>query len=145
MGFCLRSLVLGPAWSPPRSAGSCPSCLRLCSTSAKADLPSCVLSLRRETFKRADQQGGTCENVRLWDQRLLGGLGCKNHGCWLQTVHGCKCAHVALEPAAFSLDSKRLPLRNQSWFTSVLRQKPLQSALGFLTQQSPPRMGLPSL
>ena len=47
--------------------------------------------------------------------------------------------------AAFGLDSKSLLLRNQSCFTSVLRQKPLQSALGFLTQQSPPRTGLPSL
>lgn len=59
---------------------------------------------------------------------------------------GCKpYMAVSVGPAAFSLDSRRLLLRNRSWFTSVLRQKPVQSALGFLTQQSPPRMGLRSL
>ncbi|CAO2643451.1 Dual specificity mitogen-activated protein kinase kinase 3, partial [Lemmus lemmus] len=41
-----------------------------------------------EAVQRPHQQGGACEDVRLWHQWLPGGLCGKDNGCWLQALHG---------------------------------------------------------
>lgn len=49
---------------------------------------ACPVPGRCEAIQRPHQQGGPREDVRLWDQWLLGGFCGQDDGCWLQALHG---------------------------------------------------------